>query len=62
MDSTQTSLEKDNRSVVDLLLAKLSSGQLAERISQSARLAAAEHMLQRAQEMQSAVEAENSAQ
>jgi hypothetical protein len=55
------SLEKDNRNEVDFLLADLSNGRLAGRIADAARLAVARAMLLQAQEMQSAVEAENSA-
>ena len=62
MNSTKTSLEKDDRSVIDSLLESMSNGQLTAKISNAARLAVAQHMLLKAQEMRSAVEAENSAQ
>lgn len=52
----------DDRSVIDSLLESMSNGQLAAKISKAARLATARHMLLKAQEMRSAVEAENSAQ
>ena len=55
-------LEKDDRSALDSLLNGLSSGRLADRIANAARLAVAQHMLLQAQQMQSAVETENSAQ
>jgi hypothetical protein len=61
MVRNNTSLEKDNRNEIDFLLADLSNGQLAGRIADAARLAVAKAMLLQAQEMQSAVEAENSA-
>jgi hypothetical protein len=61
MVSNKASLGKDNRNEVDILLADLSNGLLAGRIADAARLAAARAMFLSAQEMQSAVEAENSA-
>jgi ribosomal protein S9 len=61
MISNNPSLDKDDRNEVDFLLADLSSGRLAGRIADAARLAVAKAMLLQAQEMQSAVEAENSA-
>jgi len=47
---------------VDSLLEQLADGQVASVIADAARLAVAKHMLEKAQEMQSAVEAENSTQ
>ena len=57
-------LETDSRIGVGDPLEKYFAGdgnQLAERIIDAARLAAAKHMLIKAQSMQSAAEAENSA-
>ena len=52
----------DDETGVEGLLAKLSNGQLAQRIADTARLALAQHMLQQAQAKRSSVEAENSTQ
>ena len=62
MVSNIVSQEKDDRTEIDYLFDMLSKGQLADRIAVAARLAADKHICFNAQEMQSAVEAENSAQ
>ncbi len=60
MISKEVSLETKANSDIDTLLEGLSNGNLADRIAQAARIAAARHMLLQSQEMQSAVEAEHS--
>ena len=64
MSSIKKPLEMDDTSGVDSLLMKeLLGGGLGDRIADAARMAMARDMLERAQqEMQSAAEAENSAQ
>ena len=62
MLGSNASLTQDGEMDVDALFSSLTDGRLAERIMDAARLAVAQHMLQQAQEMQPAVEAENSAQ
>ena len=62
MVSNIVSQEKDARTEIDNLFEIMSKGQLADRIAVAARLAAAKHIIFNAQEMQSAAEAENSAQ
>lgn len=57
---TQVAL-KDQSADIDSLLDCLADGRLAQRISEAAHLAVAEHMFATAQDMQSPVEAENSA-
>ncbi len=61
MISSKQSNEVAGCSNVDRLLEELSSGKISERIAQAARIAVAQHMLIHSQDMQSAVEAENSA-
>ncbi len=60
MYSSSASVERDDGNCVDSMLEDLASGKLARRIEAIARQAAARHMLLAAQEMQFAVEAENS--
>jgi hypothetical protein len=60
--SSDASLGKDDQKGVEFVLKGLSDGRLAQRIMEVAWLAAAQHMLHEAHAMQSAVEAENSAQ
>jgi hypothetical protein len=49
-----------NAAGIDTLLDSLVDGRLAQRIADAARSASIEHMVQKAQMMRSAVEAENS--
>ena len=53
-------LATHDASQLDAILARLTGQALAEKITQAARLAMARHMLQNVQDVQSAVEAENS--
>ncbi len=60
MFSSKLSLDMDTPSRLDSMLNELSSGRLSQRIAEAAHLAAARHMYQAAQDMQSNVEAEYS--
>ncbi|MBI9016617.1 MAG: hypothetical protein JEZ07_05065 [Phycisphaerae bacterium] len=59
MISNNAQLETDDRSGVDQILAKLGSGELADRIANAARMAVANHMVMINQQMQFDVEAES---
>lgn len=58
--SKNLSEDMDEPSRIDSMLTELLSGRLSQRIAEAATLAAARHMYQEAQEMQSLVEAEYS--
>ncbi len=60
MLNKQANLDMEVGMQLDDMLAEVSKGMLAERIIEAAGLAAVEHMLQKAQRLRSAVEAENS--
>jgi|GEM_PF-2128650 len=60
MFSTNANLDKDVAKSVDDVIRDLTRGDIPQRIAEAARLAVARHMLQKSQEIQSAVEAENS--
>ena len=60
MLNRQANLDREVREQLDGMLAEVGKGMLAGRIVEAARLAAVEHMLQKAQRVRSAVEAENS--
>ena len=61
MADTEANLDMDVESSMERVLASLTTGRLSERIADAARLAVAKHMVLTAQEMQSTVEAEDSA-
>ena len=54
-------LDTDVQDKVERLLLGMCNGELAERITDTVRLAVARHMYERVRDVQSAVEAENSA-
>jgi len=61
-ESTETDGREANESVLlETVLEELVNGSLSQRIVEAARLAAARHMVQEAQEVRSAVETEISA-
>jgi len=62
MDRCSAKLDRDDQIGVSSLLESICDSSLAQRIEEAALMAAAYHMLHNAQKMQSAVEAEHSAQ
>lgn len=58
----EAGLDMEVEDKVERLLSGMCNGELAERITDTVRLAVARHMYERARDVQSAVEAENSTQ
>ena len=60
MTNNDVSVVTEDQADVESIITMLQNGQLARRIADAARLAMVRHMVQNAQGIQSAVEAENS--